>query len=104
MQATFGFRLAGPASRATLTRLGTVRTANRGIAFFDQRVERQIMLSNVLVSFRLGDIDHGIEFTDASTLLKNSKLRAMLGLPAHEAGDPDIVIGLDLLQWLYLVN
>jgi hypothetical protein len=63
----------------------------------------QVVLGDVGVPLFPGDIHHGIEFDNPPPFFKDFQSRAVIRLPAHQAGDPDVVVELDGLKRLYLV-
>ena len=104
MQAALGLGFAYPATAAALTFDGAVGAADGGVALCDQRMERQFVFGDVGVPLVLADVDHRVELDDAAALFEHRHFGTVVGLPAHQAGNPDVVVRFDGFQWLDLVD
>jgi hypothetical protein len=104
MQPTFRLWFPKPSTAAAFSFYGAVATSDGRITFRHQRVERQFMFLDVRIAFLACYVDHGIEFDDASAFFKHVKVGAVICLPTHQAGHPDIVIGLDVFQGLEFID
>ena len=96
MNATFYFIEARPAARTWiftgLYRTCARRTANRQIAFFHQRMTRQIMLFDVSQNVISGPFGERIELYMIAIALKKRQGRAGCALEAFATGDPAVVV------------
>src|SRR5690606_38742157 len=98
VNATPGFFLARPANVTALALAGAVAATNRVIALLDQRMERQVVLADIGITLLAGHVDHRVELDHAATLFKNFQAGAMIRLPAHQAGNPQVEIFLGFLE------
>src|SRR3569832_1145019 len=104
VQPAFGLGGIDPTSAAVLARRRAVYAADGGIALGAERMERQVVLADIVVALLPRDVDHRVELDNAAPHLEEIETRTVWRLPAHEARHPHLIILFHLFQRLDLVD